>query len=128
MNDMHFPKWLERQLSIPGILIFHEKHGDYYYICNTKEDFCKAAMHKLKARLALGYWYHDDELDEEQIAIKEAAAYCGTIWEEPELYQDKTWAEKIVATNDIEQAYVFMHHRSDHEYEGMTIERGVQYD
>ena len=53
-------KYLERELSSPGILIFKEKHDTRYFVCNTKEDYCKAAMHVLRGRLEDDCWYYDE--------------------------------------------------------------------
>lgn len=120
-------KYLERQLASSGILIFKEKHGTRYFVCNTKADFCKAAMKVLRDRLESNYWYHDDELEPEEIAKQEAAAYAGVVYRQPKLCKDKTRATKISTANDCEAAYEFLYDRADCEYEHMEIEVGEEY-
>lgn len=120
-------KHLERTLSTPGILIFKEKHGIRYFVCNTKEDFCKAAMHVLRHRLKDGYWYYDEEIDSKEITKKQTAAYCGIVYKEPFLLKDKTKAQMIVDSNNLEAAYEFLYEHSDGEYQDMTIEIPEHY-
>lgn len=119
-------EYLERSLSSPGILVFEEKHGTRYLVCNTREDYCRAAMHVLRGRLE-DYWYYDEELESSEIAEKEAAAYCGVVYKERVLRKDKTEAQRIVDSNNLEAAYEFLSDRDHGEYEGMQIERGENY-
>jgi hypothetical protein len=99
-------KYLERRLSRAGLLLFKEKHGSRYFVCEDQDAFCRAAMHVLKERLAEGYWYHDD------------SSY-------PD--QGETRAREIVESNDLEAAFEFMDLRSDAEYEEMYIEYPEKY-
>ena len=95
-------KYLARRLDTAGILIFREKHGNRYFVCNTPEDFCKAAMKILKERADPKFcWYYEDA-------------------SEPDT--DLNRAKEIIENNDLEAAYEFMDLRSDWEYEGMEIE------
>jgi len=97
-------KYIERRLegAVPGILVFREKHGTRYFMCNSREDFYRAAMKILKERADKKYsWYYEDPT-------------------EPET--DLNRAKEIIANNDLEAAYEFMELRSDWEYEGMDIE------
>lgn len=99
-------KYLARRLATAGILIFREKHGTLYFVCNTAEDFCRAAMKVLKERANEKFsWYHDDS--EEDMSL--------------------TRAREIIESNDLEAAYEFMDLRSDWEYEDMDIEYPEEY-
>lgn len=100
-------KYLARRLETAGILIFREKHGTRYFVCNSAEDFCKAAMKMLKERASEKFcWYYDDP-------------------KEPDM--SLTRAKEIIASNDLVAAYEFMDLRSDWEYEGMDIEYPEEY-
>jgi len=120
-------KYLANIISRPGILIFEEKHGTRYFVCNNSQEFCRAAMKVLRERLEDDYWYHDEELEPEDFAKKEAAAYCGIVYRAPRLIKDKTRAQKISDTNDYEAALEFMEERSDYEYERMKLDAGEEY-
>ncbi|MCV0439864.1 MAG: hypothetical protein K5880_14790 [Hydrogenophaga sp.] len=98
---------MARRLSSAGILTFKEKHGDRYFVCNTPEDYCKAAMKILKERASEKFcWYYDDPKDPDT---------------------GLTRAKEIIETNDLEAAFEFLDLRSDWEYEGMDIEYPETY-
>jgi hypothetical protein len=117
-KTIKFPKYLERRLSESGILVFREKHGNRYFICNTKEDYCRAAIKIIKERLDEG-WYWDEEDDDDNQA---AAEYAGVKRRKRYVRKDETTARQIVESNDLVRAYMFLEERSDYEYEGMYIE------
>jgi hypothetical protein len=43
---------------VSKIVIFKEKHGDYYYDASTPEIFNKVALAVLRERFEAGYWYY----------------------------------------------------------------------
>jgi len=101
------PKYLGRRLATPGILVFKEKHGNRYFVCNNEEEYCRASMKVLKDRSGEKHcWYFDDPDD---------------------LDTGITRAKEIIAANDNVAAYVFLHSRSDWEYEDMEIEYGEEF-
>jgi hypothetical protein len=120
-------KYIERQISSPGILIFREKHCHRYFVCNTKEDFCKAAMKILRERLEDDYWYYDDD-EKEELLKQEAFNYSGAIYKATILCKDRTLAQQISDSNNIEAAFEFLDDHKSGEYENMTIERGEDFD
>ncbi len=97
-------KYLERGLSKAGILLFKEKHGTRYFICQDADAFCRAAMKVLKDRFEERY-YDDPRQDR----------------------LGETRAQEIIETNDIEAAFEFMNLRGDAEYEAMDIEHAEEY-
>jgi len=48
----------------PGLLIFHEKHGNWHYDVPTENHYQAACLTVLTRRFEEGYWYHDP-LEEE---------------------------------------------------------------
>lgn len=94
------PRYIDRILGKPGVLIFKEKHSTRYFLCDSKEDFCLAAMKILRER-SEGGWYDSDVDDEVQ---------------------------SIVASNDTEDAFLFLRTRTTYEYENMIIEYGEEYE
>ena len=123
----NFPKYLERTISSPGLVVFHEKHSERYFYCKTREDYFKMALHVLKGRLKDDYWYFDEEYTEEELTIQKSASYLGTTNKPRELQKDETLAKQIVKSKRGDMAYCFLRDRGEYEYERMTIEQLEDY-
>lgn len=81
---------------MPRVLIWHDKHGDYIYDAETNEQLHDAAVRILEERLERGYIF----------------------W--PEDHEER--AQKIVEGGEGPAAMQLLRERSDHEYEGISID------
>lgn len=80
--------------TLPVFLIVKEKHGDRYFLINSKEDIEKNSLKILKERIE--YWYTDI---------------------------DKAIAEAIIERENGKAAYYFLEERSNGQYEDMSLSK-----
>jgi hypothetical protein len=83
------------------IIILSEKHGDRYLKVEPNKE--AVALEILRERVADGYWYEN--------------------WGDDPQNQWETDAQNIIDIDDGVAAWEFLQERSDHEYEGIYIQR-----
>jgi len=133
----------------PGLLIFHEKHGNWHYDVPTENHYQAACLTVLTRRFEEGYWYHDpleeeshewdpeppqmsleeiEKLPEGEIrdtARRQHAKYAGWKKEREEGHQQYERIKKAIKTGDGQEARWLIEEFSHGEYEGYTFE-GVE--
>lgn len=128
------------------ILIVKEKHGDRYFVINSRADLHRAALKIVKERYDHGYWYHapkrkediakpaysKKEIEQLKGAAKEAALAELRRYERELKYHkiaEEQYALALAAVkeNDGEAAYELLDWRRDCEYEGFELERPEEF-
>lgn len=88
---------VDGRTKYPQIIIFHEKHGDRYYLANSDDEFYGAFLEVFVQRYTEGYWFTEEDIKEYQ-------------------------AELDTFNTDGERAHFFLMMRNDAEYEGIECE------
>ena len=129
----------------PGVLIFHEKHGERYFHVPTENHLHAACLLVLTERFNVGGWYHDpctekkhswdpdppqmsleeiEKLPEGTIrgaAKKQHDKYSKWVQEREEGHREYLRIQEAIEEEDGAKAYYLLRSRSDYEYEGFTI-------
>ena len=126
------------------IVIFHEKHGDRYFVSNSQKDLEAVALKVVLERDGEGYWYYFDseKSTEPKVSkadglklggrLKEASVlewidYERNLREYNYEQKDKETLQKIKTEKNGELALKFLRSRRDAEYEGFDIEEPEKF-
>lgn len=131
---------------VGGVLVAHEKGGDYYYHCPTQEALDAAALQLLTERFLAGYWYLKPEelgikqpepvdaetekairaIPDEAIrknALAEFQAKKRSSLEYTKAAEDYQRIERAVKEKNGREAWQCLRDRRKHEYEDVHLER-----
>jgi hypothetical protein len=134
------PKRKERvYVKQRSVFVLKEKHAERYYVVDSDEDLFRIALNVVRGRLKSGYWYHEPGLpppppdySEEDVlkmpkslqagARKKVQDYkqASREWDE----ENRGWllVQEVCSVADGRKAMEFLESRSDHAYEGFSLE------
>lgn len=136
------------QITEPSIVVFHEKHGDRYFLVNNQEDLEALAVHMVLERAGMGYWYYfeSEKPTEPKVSKAEGLKLGGRLTEASVLewidyernlreynyeQKDSETLDKIKGgwkSPEIRKlALRFLENRRDSEYEGFDVESPEEY-
>ncbi len=129
-------------INFPFAIVFHEKHGDRYFLATDTESVYSIFTQIFKERLEAGYWYISRKPEEPKKPQppknihdpSEASKYGNAM----SSYQRKlneykreldefNLIEYIKKTMDPQKIHAFMTSRKDGEYEGFDYETFENY-
>ena len=127
-------------ITEPMLLVLDEKHGEGYFHIPDTDALHRVALNILTAREKSGYWYYqptkpkEPDFTKQQVeampknsirdtAEKQLRRYAREMKDYEEDFDNYTLLLRAIAKQDGAMAWEALQMRSDHEYEGVRLER-----